>query len=142
LKNIKARNNMGGSMDFTSTYKVTKVSEQDDQQQGKLSVGDYVVINESCATYYGQLINILPETEDDYERYIVQQIHLNTVRETTTSLYNENDDICRITEEQFMDMCAHYLNDQIEESKENIANERAKLKKLTAYLRRTKNKQV
>jgi hypothetical protein len=140
LKNIKARNNMGGSMDFTSTYKVTKVSEQDDQQQGKLAVGDYVVINESCATYYGQLINIFPETDDEYERYIVQKIHLNTVRETTTSDYNENDDIYRITEEQFMDMCAHYLNDQIEETKENIANERAKLKKLIAYLRRTKNK--
>ena len=134
---------MGGSMNFTGTYKVVETSEQDDQRQGKLSIGDYVVINESCATYYGQLINILPETEDDYERYIVQQIHLNTVRETTTSQYNEDDDIiCRITEEQFMDMCAHYLNDQIEESKENIANERAKLKKLTAYLRRTKNKQV
>ena len=129
-------------MNFTSTYKVVETSEQDDQQQGKLAVGDYVVINESCATYYGQLINILPETKDDYERYIVQRIHLTTVRETTTSKYDENDDICRITEEQFMDMCAHYLNDQIEESKENIANERAKLKKLTAYLRRTKNKQV
>jgi hypothetical protein len=34
------------------------------------------------------------------------------------------------------------LNDKIEEAKENIANERAKLKKLTAYLRRTKNKAV
>jgi hypothetical protein len=71
---------MGGSMDFTSTFKVTKVSEQDDQQQGKLSVGDYVVINESCATYYGQLINILPETDVEYERYIVQRIHLNVLK--------------------------------------------------------------
>ena len=82
LKIVK-RNNMGTSWDYT-TDKVV-MHEADDNQQGKLSVGDYVVINESCATYYGQLINILPETDDEYERYIVQQIHLNTVRETTTS---------------------------------------------------------
>jgi len=41
-----------------------------------------------------------------------------------------------------MDMCAHYLNDKIEETKENITNEKAKLKKLTAYLRRTREKTV
>lgn len=129
-------------MDFTSTYKVSKVSEQDDQKQDKLSVGDYVVINESCVTHFGQVINILPENDDISETYIVQRIYLNTIRETTTSEYDADDNLCKITEEQFMNMCAHYLNDQIEEAKENIANERAKLKKLTAYLKRTKNKQV
>lgn len=133
---------MGGSMNFNSTYKVIKTTEEDKQKQDKLSVGDYVVINESCATHFGQVINILPENDDISETYIVQRIYLNTIRETTTSEYDADDNLCKITEEQFMDMCAHYLNDQIEEAKENIANERAKLKKLTAYLRRTKNRKV
>jgi hypothetical protein len=134
---------MGGSMDFTSTYKVTKVSEKDDHQKEAFGAGDYVVINGSCTTYYGQIINILPEDDEHYEEYIVQQIHLDTVRETTTSVYDASEyTFSKISEKQFMDMCAHYLNDKIEETKENITNEKAKLKKLTAYLRRTKNGKV
>ena len=127
----------------TSNYKVVKTQEQNDQLKESFGAGDYVVINGSCTTYYGQIINILPEDDDHYEEYIVQQIHLDTVRETTTSVYDASEyTFSKISEKQFMDMCAHYLNDKIEETKENITNEKAKLKKLTAYLRRTKNRKV
>lgn len=134
---------MGTSMNYTSTYKTVETLEQNDQQNDALSPGDYVVINGSCTTYYGQIINILPEDDEHYEQYIIQQIHLDTVRETTTSVYDADDyTFSKISEKQFMDMCVHYLNDKIEETKENITNEKAKLKKLTAYLRRTREKTV
>jgi len=129
---------MGTSMNYT-----VETLEQSDQQKEAFGAGDYVVINGSCTTYYGQIINILPEDDEHYEQYVVQQIHLDTVRETTTSVYDADDyTFSKISEKQFMDMCAHYLNDKIEETKENITNEKAKLKKLTAYLRRTREKTV
>lgn len=129
---------MGTSMNYT-----VETLEQSDQQKEAFGAGDYVVINGSYTTYYGQIINILPEDDEHYEQYVVQQIHLDTVRETTTSVYDADDyTFSKISEKQFMDMCAHYLNDKIEETKENITNEKAKLKKLTAYLRRTREKTV